>query len=106
MSAHRYRIQAARDLPRPSITRMDTGTPVTVRGPNLADAVDALLEDATGKRWPFRVVGACAVVLFGTGDRAPFDDEITASRLLRVLEMVRGVEAGVTPTNDHKEIAQ
>lgn len=88
-----YRITDHAELLRPSVTDLATGAAVPVAGVTLADATDALMLHASGRRYPIASVLALSVELFGTAMRRTYDGEVPAERVARFCEAVGRVSA-------------
>ena len=81
-------------LPEPlRITRIgDEERDVRVRGTTLADAADAILHDATGRRWPLADVLAFSAIAFrGLGERGTLAVTVRSGVIERFADAARGV---------------
>lgn len=68
------------------------GRDVPVRGATLADAADAVLHDATGRRWPIGDVMAFSAIAFrGLGDQGAMAVTVRSSVVERFADAARRV---------------
>ena len=73
------------------VTALDgDGRDVPVRGTTLADAADAVLFDATGRRWPIGDVTAFSAIAFrGLGESGALAVTVRASVVARFVDAAR-----------------
>lgn len=77
------------------VTALDgDGRDVAVRGTTLADAADAILHDATGRRWPLSDVMAFAAIAFrGLGEGGALAVTVRSSVVERFVDAAGRVGA-------------